>query len=140
MGGLRDLQKKLRGFSSRKIEYDLQQIVKSLEPELIKLNLSQLQKGETKKGDKLPFYAGTKEPWTLFKTGRFYSKWFIRVKNLDVVFGSSDIKTARILAKLESRGIKNPEDIFGVNEENFIQYQKLLVPKLKQYFRDLLSI
>lgn len=140
MGGLRDLQKKLRGFSSRKIENDLQQIVKSLEPELIKLNLSQLQKGETKKGDKLPFYSGTKISWKLFDTGAFYRGWFVKFTKDAVVFDSSDSKTDTILQKLKQHGVKNPNDIFGLSERNFIQYQKLLVPKLKQYFRDLLSV
>lgn len=140
MAGLRDLQRKLKSLTGRKIENDLQQIVKSLEPDLVKLNLSQLQKGETKEGDKLPFYAGTKEPWKLFDTGKFYGGWFIKPTKEAVLFDSSDSKTDLILQKLKQRGVKNPTDIFGLSEKNFIQFQKLLVPRLKQYFKELLSV
>jgi hypothetical protein len=140
MAGLRDLQKKLRTITGRKIENDLLLIVKSLESDLIDLNLSQLQKGETRKGKQLPFYAGTKEPWKLFDTGKFYGGWFVKPTKDLILFGSSDSKTTEILDKLEQRGIKNPQDIFGLSEKNFIQFQRLLVPRVKQYFRELLSV
>jgi hypothetical protein len=140
MAGLRDLQRKLRTITGRKIEHDLLLIVKSLESELIDLNLSQLKDGETKKGKQLPFYAGTKEPWKLFDTGKFYGSWFVKPTKQEILFGSSDSKTNLILDKLESRGIKTPEDIYGLSEKNFIQFQKLLIPRVKQYFREILSV
>lgn len=140
MAGLKDLQKRLNTLSARKIENDLQLIIKSFEPDLIKLNLSQLQKGETKEGQLLPYYAGTKVPWKLFDTGKFYGGWFVKPTKNDILFGSNDSKTGLILDKLKQRGIKNPEDIFGLSEKNFIQFQKQLVPRIRQYFEEILSV
>lgn len=119
------------------------EIMREHQATAIGMNTDQLFAGELANGDKLPEYSplsvqvhGKRPgPWQLYDTGDFYSGWFMNAQAFPIVFGSKDGKTLLIMRMVDAYKL-NPDEIFGLNKQNFREIARLYaLPDLQAFIR-----
>lgn len=148
MSKIKAMADRLRVATPEVMRSKVLEIVKDNEQTAVNLNTDQLFSGKLANGQDMPEYSMVSVlqfgkpagPYRLYDTGDFYRDFFIKANKFPIVFDSKDFKTPSIMQLIESKG-QDPDEIFGLNKQNFTELARVYVlPDLQGYVRSLIRV
>lgn len=148
MSKIKAMADRLRVATPEVMRSKVLEIVKDNEQTAVNLNTDQLFSGKLANGQDMPEYSMVSVlqfgkpagPYRLYETGKFYRDFFIKANKFPIVFDSKDFKTPSIMQLIESKG-QDPDEIFGLNKQNFTELARVYVlPDLQGYVRSLIRV
>lgn len=142
MGKLADIARKLKGL---KMEESVLNSFRKNSPQIIDLNLAQLDSGKDSMGEllqppyrdpgyaKMKLHLNPKGVVDLKLSGEFWEGFFIEAESFPISFMSTDLKTGKLVDKYGKQ-------IFGLDETSLGTAKEIVLPEVREDFRKALHV